>query len=214
MWRVSVFLSQRGLLRYLEQEADVTSDISTAGGARDAIQLWAKLAEEESSQSDERAPGRVRFVEVAGAQALALFPGGGARDEDDPLGVAWHDYTSFIVSLQRPVQTIEIDYSPEEADENRLNALRNRFATPEHRLETILDWRGYFGRGSAVIDGWNTMRRRGKGFVASLRGTFGFLVASVLRRQSSSAANTGSTRHRPAIYILPRMTNRRPSPKV
>jgi hypothetical protein len=59
-----------------------------------------------------------------------------------------------------------------------------RHASPEHKLETIFEWRGYFGRQSAVVDGWNTMRRRGRNFFATVRAKGGLLVGFVLRRLS------------------------------
>ena len=50
------------------------------------------------------------------------------------------------------------------------------------RLETIFDWRGYFGPKSATIDGSNEMQPDGRGFVARLRGRAGYVIGRVLRR--------------------------------
>jgi hypothetical protein len=35
------------------------------------------------------------------------------------------------------------------------------YVTPQHGLETIFDWRGYFGEKSVVIEVWKQMRRTG-----------------------------------------------------
>ena len=164
----------RHLLRHLEQEA------SSPALARDAIEVWAKAAQDESEYFDWAGAPRLKALE----EALALFGADGQTTSTaiTPSTLAWHDHTGVIITLSGDEEHIRLEYFPSTGNEHRLKRLRFRHAGAGYTLETILDWRGYFGRESGVIDGWKTMRRSGKGFVASLKGTFGIVVGSVLRR--------------------------------
>ncbi|PYV19610.1 MAG: hypothetical protein DMG07_01510 [Acidobacteria bacterium] len=163
------------LVHYFDREAE------TSGGTRDAIEIWSQSAQAHAREFNWVGPARIDAVE----EALALYPEGepaAAQTQATRSTLAWHDRTGVIIPLRGDEERIVLDYAPGPRDENRVERLRYRYATPDHRLETILDWRGYFGRQSLIVDGWTTMRRRGHGFVASLRGTVGFVAASVLRR--------------------------------
>jgi hypothetical protein len=165
---------QRHLLSYLEQEAQ-TPDL-----ARDAIELWAKTAQADSERFDWAGAPKLRALE----EALALYAGGetAAVAPGKPSALAWHDHTGILIPLGGTEERVLIEYVPTAREEQRLERLRHRYAAPDHELETILDMRGYFGQSSAIVDGWTTLRRSGKGYVASLKGTAGFVVGSVLRR--------------------------------
>ena len=162
------------LLRYLEEEAK-SPELS-----RDAIEVWGKAAQAESEHFDWAGAPKLKVLE----EALALYPLGEQTPSTagKPSTLAWHDHTGVIIPLTGDEERVLLEYTPSTANEHRLERLKFRYAGSEYVLETILDWRGYFGRKSGLIDGWRTMRRSGKGFVASLKGTFGIVVGSVLRR--------------------------------
>jgi hypothetical protein len=174
--------SQSALLHYLDQEARDAS--SPVNGARDAIELWSKLAADEV-RADSLGQGTV----VAWEEALALLAD---RDESGDTRataatLAWHDHTAVLVPLSGDEQDIVFEYLPEASDEQRIERLRLRYASgPEYTLETVLDWRGYFGRECWIVDGWRTMRQSGMGYIASIRGTTGFVAGMVMRRLTRS----------------------------
>ncbi len=168
------------LFRYLEKEAATDS-----GLARDAIELWSDSAEAEAHEFDWTSGGRIRAVE----EALGIYPNVDLKSDvqDDPATLAWHDHTAFIIPIELPPDgqsevPLILDYKPGLREANRTKRLRHRYASDAHVLETILDWRGYFGRQSAVLDGWTKMRRAGRGYRAAFTGTVGYVVGSVLRR--------------------------------
>lgn len=159
---------------YLGQEIE-------AGGTRDAIELWSAAAQRGALEFDWAGAGRIEAVEEALAYYSATINTGGEKRRT-PSTLAWHDHTAVIIRLSGNEQSIRIEYTPSLREENRVARLRHRYASSEHTLEATLDWRGYFGEKSGIIDHWTTLRRRGDGYVASIKGTAGFIVASVLRR--------------------------------
>jgi len=172
-------VTHQHLLKHLEQEAQ-SSELS-----RDAIELWGATAQAESEQFDWAGAPRLKALE----EALALYPDAAHKPSapEKPSTLAWHDHTGVIIPLTGDEERILVEYAPDMTDENRVERLRYRYASPEYALETIFDWRGYFGRESAIVDGWRTMRSSGKGFVASLAGTFGYIAGDVLRRLARPA---------------------------
>jgi hypothetical protein len=168
------------LVRHLAQEIETTADSPSINGRRDAIELWNEIAQSEARELNWTGSGKIEALD----EALALYPEGTDYGDTDaiPATLAWHDRTAVIIPLTASTQQIMIEYTPSLRDENRVDRLRHRYATPDHELETILDWRGYFGRESAVVDGWTTMRLQGHGYVASFFGTFGFVVGHAVRR--------------------------------
>ncbi len=170
------------LLGYLESEASTSLELGGASTARNAIELWSKAAEAQSLEFDWAGAGKIEALD----EALAYFPDfkPSAVGRPIPSTVAWHDHTGVIIPISDDAEEVLIEYVPSLADENRIARLRYRHATPEHALETIFDWRGYFGTASVVVDGWNTMRRVGNKLVVSVRAKFGFLVGKVLHRLS------------------------------
>lgn len=172
--------TQRHLLKHLDAEMSFLPELSDMTGRRDAIQFWNGAAAKEAFEFNWAGTGKIEQLE----EALALYPEGTEyRDTNAvPDTLAWHDETAAIIPLNEGVEQIFLEYTPSLRDENRVDRLRHRYATPEHELETILDWRGYFGRESVVIDGWTNMRRRGHDFATSIVGAFGFVVAHVVRR--------------------------------
>jgi hypothetical protein len=165
---------QSHLIQHLDHEK------SNSRTARDAIELWSTQAEADANDFDWTGPGRIRKVE----EAIALYfeNGTDASTPAKPATLAWHDQTAVIIPLTGKEKRVIVEYQPSLREENRIGRLRYHHAGPDHALETILDWRGYFGLTSAVVDGWTKMRRAGHGFVASITGTVGFVVASILRR--------------------------------
>lgn len=161
-----------GLSRYLSAE------IENVEQAREAIELWGSRAAEESRSYDYLGGGKVEFFDGA----IGLFSAK-AEASQRPSTVAWHDLTSVIIPIMGE-STIELRYEPGVRDESKVEQMLFRHGTAAHAVETILDWRGYFGKQSAVIDGWRLMRKSGHGYVASIRGTTGFVVGNVMRRLS------------------------------
>ena len=167
-------LRQSPLLHYLEIEA-TQNDFG-----RDAIELWSRLAQEEADAFGWASSSTIKALE----EALALYPHIEAASTVPvkPVTLAWHDHTGVIIPIKESDGALLIEYVPTIRDITRIERLRHRYATPDHVLETFLDWRGYFGTESLVVDGWRTMRLAGHGYLSSLRGTIGFVVGTVLRR--------------------------------
>jgi hypothetical protein len=157
-------------LEYLRAEAE------NENASRDAIQHWSKKAAEASQELGWRGPGKIEAIE----DALAYFNTGAAASST-PETIAWHDATSVIIPLTG-LHDIEIEYIPSPRDENRAARFKHDYCTDCHKIETVLDWRGYFGTQSAVVDGWSEFRREAGAYVLRLRARAGFLVGSVLRR--------------------------------
>ena len=169
------------LLTYLESEASTSVvEPGAASTARNAIELWSKAAETQSYEFEWSGRGKILALD----EALAYFPDFKPSDMGPsiPSTLAWHDRTGVIIPVSDDTEELLIEYVPDLEDENRGARLQYRYATPEHNLETIFDWRGYFGTQSVVIDGWNTMRRIGHKLVVSVRAKFGFLVGKTLHR--------------------------------
>ena len=171
------------LLGYLEAETSTSLELGTAGTARNAIELWSKAAQAEALEFDWVGAGKIEALD----EALAYFPAFKPSDKGRPIPstLAWHDRTGVIIPVSGDAEELLIEYVPDREDENRAERLQYRHATADHVLETIFDWRGYFGTASVVVDGWNTMRRVGNKFVVSVRARFGFLIGKVLHRLAS-----------------------------
>jgi hypothetical protein len=176
------------LVRYLTQE------VQTPNGERNAIELWAPSAMQESNEFDWASPFKIDALE----ESIALSPRGTGLDAQ-PYTLAWHDRTAVIIPFTGKEDRIIVEYTPQLRDEHRIERLRQRYATTDYSLETVMDWRGYFGRNSAVVDHWTTMRRNGRSLVASIAGTTGFCAGSVLRRL---------TRRQPTLERDPTMAPR------
>jgi pimeloyl-ACP methyl ester carboxylesterase len=170
------------LLGYLDGEASSSVELGGASTAHNAIELWSKAAQAQSLEFDWAGSGKIEALD----EALAYFPDFKSSDNVRaiPTTLAWHDRTGVIIPINIDAEELLIEYVPDLEDENRIARLRYRHATPNHVLETILDWRGYFGTASVVVDGWKTMRRAGNKLVVSVRAKFGFIVGKVLHRLS------------------------------
>lgn len=159
---------------YLGQEAEVRYL------SRDAIETWAGDAASEAAAYDWAGAPRIRAIEEAIAAFMPERSGAGMPEK--PTTLAWHDHTGVIIPIAHDHAEIRVEYIPEPRDAYRMERLRYRHATPQHAFETILDWRGYFGRNSGILDGWTMMRDSGRGYAASFVGEVGFVVGTVLRR--------------------------------
>lgn len=170
------------LLGYLESETSTAVELGAASTARNAIELWSKTAQAQALEFDWAGAGKIEALD----EALAYSPDFKASENGQaiPSTLSWHDHTGVIIPISADAEEVLIEYVPSLEDENRIARLRYRHATPEHALETIFDWRGYFGTASVVVDGWNSMRRAGNKLVVSLRAKFGFVVGKVLHRLS------------------------------
>ncbi|MCC6990466.1 MAG: hypothetical protein IT181_15780 [Acidobacteria bacterium] len=167
----SAGLANSRLASYLAQEAEVHPHTHSA------IETWASAAADQSHEFAWAQPSKVAtYDEAIGVVAREAFA------ETTPYTLAWHDRTAVIIPLRGTEQRVLVEYVPGLRDEQRVERLRHRYASSAHRLETVLEWRGYFGAQSGVIDHWTTMRQQGRGFVASLTGAAGFIVATVVRR--------------------------------
>jgi hypothetical protein len=173
---IQPFLNSPGFLGHLTDELETEPPLFPASGRRDAIELWSKAAEEEAREFDWASPSKIVAIE----EALALY----LQDESDNTAatLAWHDHTAVIIPITSQVEQIAIEYTPSLRDENRTARLRHRYASADHVLETTLDWRGYFGENSEIVDAWTTMRQRHNSFFCAVRGMSGYIVAYVLRR--------------------------------
>lgn len=167
------------LRNYLSQEAEVRDQ------SRDAIETWASDAENQAAAYDWAGAPRIRAIEEAIAAFMPASTGTGMNEK--PTTLAWHDHTGVIIPIAVDRAEIRVEYVPEPRDAYRMERLRYRHATPQHAFETILDWRGYFGRTSGILDGWTMMRESGRGYAASFVGEAGFVVGTVLRRLTTQA---------------------------
>jgi pimeloyl-ACP methyl ester carboxylesterase len=183
------------LIELFEQQAQRETSDDGADTAFDAIETWAAQAAEDAARLDWTGVPPLRAVD----EAIARYEKGAACDAP-PQCVAWHDTAGVLIPLPGDGTTVEIAYTPDRESERSKQRLLFRHATPQHRLETILEWRAFVGEHSAIIDGWTLMRESGRGHVASLAGATGFVVATVLRRL---------TRAEPTLTHDPRATSRR-----
>src|SRR5438132_991583 len=94
----------------------------------------------------------------------------------------WTEVEPIELVGQVPTTSDVLKLAAEKLPQNLKHLLGHLESESQLETETILDWRGYFGRESAVIDGWTMMRSQGHGYVASFTGTFGFVVGHVVRR--------------------------------
>ena len=144
---------------------------------REPISAFAERAEKESREFEWSTGTKVSALDD-GAIGLSFPDSKGAA----PSVIAWHEPTAVILSLHDDSREILIEYIPDEASDDRLRRFRYKYGASDYRLETIFDWRGYFGPQSATIDGSNEMQPDGPGFVTRLRGRAGYAVGRVLRR--------------------------------
>lgn len=163
--------------------------------AFDAIEIWAAQAAKAAADLDWTGVPPLRAVD----DGIARYASGAAPDAP-ALCVAWHDTVGVLIPLRGDEKDIEITYVPERESERRKQRMMFRHGTSEHRLETILDFRAFVGEHSAIVDGWTLMRDSGRGYAASIAGTAGFVVATVLRRL---------TRLEPTLTNDPRAVSRR-----
>jgi hypothetical protein len=191
--RTSPGIGNTRLVRYLAQEVEVPN------ASRDAIELWASKAAAESNEFEWDSAYKVAAVE----EAVALYAQAPSADAHAAT-LAWHDRTAVIVPFPGNDERVVVEYTPSIRDELRIERLKHRYASADHVLETVLDWRGYFGSESAIIDHWTTMRRTGRTFVASLIGTGGFAVGSVVRRltRPQPTFERDPTRHNRLVTML------------
>lgn len=156
-------------LDHLRQEA------TTPGLARLAIETFAFEAMSEAKEFSWDSPVGIVGME----RGLGLYPREPVAGSVRPT-LVWHDRTTVIVPTQRD-DDIELTYTSSPDDEVLAERLRHQHGGAEG-IEALLDWRGYFGLESAVIDGLKQMRPQGRGLIASVRATTGFIVGTVLRR--------------------------------
>src|SRR6266850_4942868 len=168
--------NEAGLHRHLESEL---GSVVPADGllGRQPISTWAKFAEIESRNFDWSTGTKVVVLDE---EALGLhLPNPSTKA---PSVIAWHESTAFILPLGSEEREVRIEFVPDVTADDRAARLRHRYGTADHVLQTILDWRGYFGARSAVIDGCAEMHSNRRGFVARLRGQSGYVVGRLLRR--------------------------------
>jgi pimeloyl-ACP methyl ester carboxylesterase len=140
-----------------------------------AIETWAKQAVEQAEYFDWTGAPKLGEVE----RGIARY---GNRCDGRPVCVAWHDQSSVVIPLLGNKLELTIEYVPDRHDEQHVARLIHRHGSPDHDLETLLDWRAYIGHETGIVDGWTLMRQSGRGYTASLVGATGFVVATALRR--------------------------------
>jgi hypothetical protein len=163
----------------------LTTESSADDGSlsRDAIQLWAKKAEEAHREFGWEGSDKIAELDRALAYyARAPQPGtpGVASATLVPDTIAWHDETAIIARLNDAMT--ELQYFPSARDDNRFKRMIKLYKTPDHSVETILDWRGYFGANSFVTDCWTPFEQEARRYFVQMRLTAGYIVGTVLRR--------------------------------
>jgi len=130
-------LNDSRLVGYLAQEAE------HALGRRSAIETWAQTAIAQSNEFDWAQPVTLaRFDDAIGLLARD------AASAPTPFTLAWHDRTAVIVPFTGNEERVLMEYVPDLREEQRVERLRHRHASDAHRMETVFEWRGYFGRQS------------------------------------------------------------------
>jgi hypothetical protein len=177
--------NQSNLLQYLRQETASSVGLPEFRTSRAAIELWSKDAEAEFHDFNLAPDQKLEAVQEGLAYHSAYEPSAPPSPVPAPVpdSLIWHDRTLVVIPIAPDVEEIAIEYVPDLRDENRVARMRQG-ASQKHKLETVFEWRGYFGQQSAVIDGWNAMRGHGKNFLTKVRTKAGFLVGFVLRRLS------------------------------
>ena len=147
--------------------------------------MWNDSAEAIAKKYEWACPFRVKACDEG---SIGLFK----QDEVDarPLSLAWHDDTAIIIALGDAGATLEVQYVPGRADENRLKSLMHRYGGSGYSVETYLEWRAYVGADTGVFEAWHEMRTAGFGYSASMRGVGGILIGRVLRRLSNNSQPT------------------------
>jgi len=173
--------NQSHLLGYLREEVSSPFGPLGFGTLREAIELWSKQAEMEFHEFNVASNTKIEAIDEGLAYYGTYTAHASTRAVPDTL--VWHDRTLVMVPIDRDFEQLTIEYEPDLRDENRVIRMQQS-ASPDHKLQTIFEWRGYFGERSAIIDGWNAMRSRAKNFLTTLRAKSGFLVGFVLRRLS------------------------------
>jgi pimeloyl-ACP methyl ester carboxylesterase len=169
------------LLDYIRQETASPFVPIGFGASREAIELWSKQAETEFQEFNVGQNQKIESLDEGLAYHAMYSPSNGSKSVPDV--VIWHDRTLVVIPVASNVSEITVEYEPDLRDENRVIRMQQATAS-DHKLQTIFEWRGYFGEQSAVIDGWNSMRSRAKNFITTLRARGGYLVGFVLRRLS------------------------------
>jgi pimeloyl-ACP methyl ester carboxylesterase len=168
------------LMEYLDREANEDAP-SGLVFARDAAHAWGHLAAEESRGFAGMTQHRVAVVD---SDAIALFANEDSTptgDVQQPICTAWQAATSVVIPLSGGLTAVRVEYSPETAERDRLIRMMDhhgRGAT----VETLFEWRGYFGSGTAILDGLASMWQTGRSWVANLQASSGFLVGQALHR--------------------------------
>jgi pimeloyl-ACP methyl ester carboxylesterase len=169
------------LIQHLEAEAlERTAESGRIG--REPIAVFAERAQRESEEFEWSTGTKVTALED-GAIGMSLVDSTSAA----PSVIAWHEPTAVILTLDSDSSEIRVEYVPDQASDDRIRRLRYKYGAADYRLETIFDWRAYFGLRSATIDGSTEMHPDGARFVTRarmprLRGRFGYAIGRVLRR--------------------------------
>lgn len=137
------------------------AEMQGPGLAFSAIEAWAENAQTESKDLDwTGAPKLVRHEEALGRYRDAPGSNPGPQGTGErPAAIAWHDRVGILLALNGDEEDVTIEYLPSREDRQRVQRLLHRYGSPDLVLETLFDWRGYFGSHSAVIDGWTLMRK-------------------------------------------------------
>jgi len=172
---------QSELIGYLREEVNSPIVPLASGASREAVELWSKEAEIEFNEFNVVQATKIEAIDGGLAYHATYLPQSGTRTVPDSL--IWHDRTLVVIPIASDIEEVTVEYEPDLRDENRVLRMQQS-AAGDHQLQTIFEWRGYFGEQSAIVDGWNSMRSRGRNFITTLRAKAGFLVGFVLRRLS------------------------------
>jgi hypothetical protein len=175
--RTAIAPPYESLLRYFAQEDELNRPPYIG---RSAIELWAEAAEADSREFNRDSPGLIEARD--GALVFTWRDKVASGEPLNPVTVAWHDRTMVMIALTGDEERVLLEYIPSDDEVEREAEYRKRHASNAHRFETILEWRGYFGKECAIVDNWRTMRRQGNGYIASVGGAASYIAATVLRR--------------------------------
>jgi len=106
---------------------------------------------------------------------------------DEFVAAVWNDRDLIIIPVgdANANRSIEITYVSD--DTASPPAGPHRSLIHGHEIETLFEWRGYFGGNSGAIDGLTRMVKSGTRYIAQLAGAqTGFIVGTIIRRVATS----------------------------
>lgn len=167
-----------GPIHLVEKEKDISGQEPLPG--RDSITVWGAGAAGSIEDTEKDFHDEIGFLE---GRALAWFDGNDLhRGDPSPRGLVWHDNTVVVVPVRDDYRRLSLQYVPELEDQ----AIKERFEQRYGSTRTFLEWRGYFGENSIILDGFLDFVQRAELRLAEAAGfVVGMVVHHIGRTQET-----------------------------